>query len=319
MIDIGDALAWGPALPLVRIEGRIRPLVAFDLATDDEATLRRMLAETRAPIGVGIVASAARLVVIDVDHPSKGHGDGAATMRELQARICPLPLTRTHRTKSGGWQLVFEAPAAPVRSAQRELRGAGIEAPGVDIVAGHAMLRWPPTLGYTIARNIPSARLPTQWVAALRDRVAPAEPAVPSEPPHEAYARVALERVTAALSQLGGDRNVSLNAAAYRLGRMCPPLDKGDVVAALVGACELNGSWKEHGSRSCLGSIKRGLRAGERRPLRLIAHKVSPVSAGDGVLDLRGNQDGYGEVTGTDRRARPLDRSPHSPSAAISK
>lgn len=325
MIDIGDALAWGPSLPLIRVEGRYLPPVAYSHATDDEATLRRMLAETPRAVGVGVVASAARLLVIDVEHPSKGNGDGPATMRSLQMRFGTLPPTRTHRTKSGGWHLVFEAPDAAIRSSHNMMRYDGIEAPGVDVVAGHAMLRWPPTLGYAIARALPSARLPEPWIYAMGDRPVRVERG--GDEPQIRYARVALERVTTDLAAMAETRNVGLNKAAYRLGRMCPPLDTGDVVAALVAACEMNGSWSEHGSRACLGSMKRGLAAGARRPLRLIsgdradalAGKVSLASASDGVVENRGNQDGHVAATGTDRRAQPLDRSPRSPSTAAGK
>lgn len=240
----------------------LRPMVGFDLGVESVGALR-----DRWPgCAVGVVANRAGLIVVDVD--VKDARPGIATMLELQAELGELPQTRTHRTRSGGWHLLFRDPGG-VRSAQGSLRGARRAAPAVDIVAGRALIRWAPgTPGYRVARPGPIAELPPAWIAALRDP--PDEPRARAEIPDvearaRRYAIAALEREAVELAEMGALRNCSLFKAAASLGSLLA-LSEDEIAGVLLLACEQNGALKEHGRRACEKTIARGVRAGRAQP-----------------------------------------------------
>lgn len=241
----------------------LRPMVAFDeaVATIDE--LHR-----RWPgCAVGVRADVAELLVIDVD--VKNGAPGLETIKLLQRELGPLPPTRTHRTRSGGWHLVFDAVPG-VRSAQGTLRGAQRPAPGVDVVAGRALIRWAPgTRGYNVARAMAPVALPIEWQRALIDPPESERPAR-REPPAEdnrarRYALAALEREGLELERTGAMRNCALARAAGVLGQL-HALSSEEITAVLLAACEANGALKEHGRRACQQTIARGLRWGRAHP-----------------------------------------------------
>ena len=158
---------------------------------------------------------------------------------------------------------------APLRSAQGELRGAHIGAPGIDVVAGHALLRWPPTTGYTVADPRPCAELPRAWVEALSDVDEPELEALPERMQASRarrYAEAALDAETNEIASTGVMRNCALVRAAFRLGQLCPPLSPSEVEARLLAASDANGEIGDHGKRSVLGTIRRGLKAGAKTP-----------------------------------------------------
>jgi hypothetical protein len=240
----------------------LRPLTAFDNAM----TSVELLLEQWPGCAVGVRADRAGLLVIDVD--VKEARPGVETIRRLQGELGELPRTRTHRTPSGGWHLLFRDPGG-VRGSQNHLRGAGIDAPAVDIVAGRALIRWAPgTPGYRVAREGPIAELPKEWVDALRDP--PEQPRSRREVPDEdtrarRYAIAALEREAIELAEIGALRNCSLFKAAASLGSILV-LSEDEILNALMIASEQNGALKEHGRRSCEKTIARGVRAGRAKP-----------------------------------------------------
>lgn len=258
--ELGHVL---PLHPRTRV-----PLVAFDRATGDPETIAAWWA--RWPdAGYGVRADLARLVALDLEHPRKAGADGRATLRVLEARIGALPATREHATKSGGAHLVFGLPrGVALRAAQRLIRGLGEGAPGLDVVAGRAVLRWPPTSGYAVAVDAPVAPLPTAWIAALSEPPEPArpDPIVIGEGRERRYALAALEAEACELAQRAELRNCALTRAAFRLGQLCPPLAASEIEGVLLLALEANGALREHGRRACLGTIARGLRAGMKSP-----------------------------------------------------
>jgi len=242
---------------------RLVPLVPFDDAVQTPQELRQ-----RWPgCAIGVRADRAELLVVDVD--VKHGAPGPETMRRLQDELGDLPPTRTHRTRSGGWHLLFRGVDG-VRSAQGHLRGRGIEAPGVDVVAGRAVIRWVPgTPGYTLAREGPFAELPPAWADAVRD---PAEeprtaPSIPEgDSPARRYAIAALEQEGVELARATSLRNCTLNKAAGSLGQLIPAITEDEIRAVLLAACEQNGALREHGRRACEGTITRGIRWGREHP-----------------------------------------------------
>lgn len=244
--------------------GRLVPLAPFDEAVGTVEELR-----ARWPgCAVGVRADRAGLLVVDVD--VKNGARGPETMRALQAELGELPETRVHRSRSGGWHLIFRA-AEGVRSAQGSLRGAKRPAPGVDIVAARAVIRWVPgTPGYSMAKDRAVAELPERWVDALRDP--PPEsfertPPPTGDTPARRYALAALEREALDVAQTGAMRNCRLTKAAGSLGQL-EELAEVEVIQALMLACEENGSLREHGQRACQKTIERGLRWGRAHPRR---------------------------------------------------
>lgn len=254
---------------------RNQPIVGFDKGSSDPEEIRRLW--RRCPdAGVGLLAWTGHLLVIDVEHPDKKEGgaDGFATMRALVSQLGPLRQTRTHRTKSGGKHYVYRVPeGCTLRSSQGFLRGAELSAPGVDVVTGRAALRWPPTTGYALEGQLSScADLPPRWLEAMTDRERP-----PSAPRHfeahdciERYVSRAVELEARDLGGVQSTRNCALARAAYKLGTLSAYVGEERIVEALLGACEANGSLREHGQRTCVGTIRRCIASGAKKPRTLI-------------------------------------------------
>lgn len=257
---------WGAVLPL---SADRKPLVPFADASRDALDVAALW--SRWPCaGVGLCAWDAGLVVLDVEHIDKGGADGFATMRSLVQVVGPLPRTRTHSTKSGGRHLIYRTPSTgdPLRSAQGVLRHDAISAPGLDIVTGRAVLRWPPTPGYTLTDDRPAVELPAAWALACSEPppVAVAPLRATSADSARRYALACLDGSAADFAALGAGRNTSLIAISYRLGRLVPHVSPDEIEAALWSAAIVNGAAADHGERSCRGTIRRGIRAGARSP-----------------------------------------------------
>lgn len=272
MLDGALAAAkFGAVLPL---NADRRPLVTFDQASQEPEAIRSLWA--RFPeAGVGLGAWSSELLVIDVESPAKKEGgaDGFATMRGLVKQLGPLRRTRTHTTKSGGKHYVFRLPTGlQLRSSQGFIRGAELSAPGVDIVTGRAVLRWPPTPGYGLeGEKQDCVELSGSWVKALTDPPrAPEEPKYFDDSTHIArYVSRALERESADLAGVQAVRNCACFASAFKMGTLAEHLSFERVVTALMQACEANGSAREHGHRACISTITRGFRSGTKEPRRL--------------------------------------------------
>src|SRR5262249_4945655 len=85
----------------------------------------------------------------------------------------------------------------------------------------------------------------------------------------EAYAAGALQGAAVELSAApSGKRNETLNAVAFRLGRMIEHgwIDEKTVANALLGACDANRYLREHGHRATMKTIESGIEAGRKEP-----------------------------------------------------
>ena len=142
-----------------------------------------------------------------------------------------LPLTRQHRTRSGGWHVLFRYRPGMRNSAGRIARGIDIRATGGYIV-------WWPAAGLPIENPAAIA----EWPAWLLDRLAPksqarAVAAVPIR--GQGYALAALRRAVDAVGRaVPGTRNETLNREAFALSRFAGngALDPQQIATALATA-----------------------------------------------------------------------------------
>lgn len=237
-------------------------------ATTDPAVIRRWW--KRWPdAGVGIACGPSELLVIDVDGD-----DGAASLVSLEGRLGRLPETATVNT-SRGRHLYF-------KTAESLPNSAGTLGPGLDTrgVGGYVVA--PPSFNpYTdktyrwADKNAELAPLPDPWVSALADAKGRGAGAGLGAVTRRisttsgAYAVSVLEEEIANVRQAKpGERNDTLNSAAYYLGKFVGGryLTADEVTDALTRVAEARGLiLSEAGA-----TIASGLEAGSREPLILL-------------------------------------------------
>lgn len=171
--------------------------------------------ETWPNANVGIATGAiSNVLVVDLDGKA-----GIATWKE-HVRANPTPVTLTARTGGGGYHLLFRTGRDLPNSARKRL-GEGIDTRGQGgyIVAPPSVH---PETGrvYEWVRNVPPAPLP-DWIALLL-RPPPRSLTPPSIPfGISAYGHKAIEGLIAEIqAEPLGSRNHTLNACAYKLGRL---------------------------------------------------------------------------------------------------
>ena len=219
----------------------------FKDATKDPDAVRVLWNRYPGPL-VGVpTGEATGLDALDVD--PRHHGN-----EWLDQHYAELPPTRTHRTRSGGWHLLF-LHLEGVRNS------AGRIAPGVDVRGEGGAIIWWPAAGFQVEHAGPLA----QWPAWLRPLILP--PPTPvyrhSDMPHggsryvEAALRSAAEHVAGATE---GARNTVLNTEAFGLARFVRSgdLSAGDLAEALAGAALAAGL----APREIQATISSALRAG---------------------------------------------------------
>jgi Bifunctional DNA primase/polymerase, N-terminal len=141
-----------------------------------------------------------------------------------------LPVTRTHRTRSGGWHLLFACQSG-LRNSTSKI------APEVDVRADGGYVVWWPALGSPVTAENTLALWP-QW---LLDKLLPQ----PSHPSTERLPRIRAESRYIAAAIAGGvavvrraavgTRNQTLNREAFALARFVT----GGAVTARCLAVEL--------------------------------------------------------------------------------
>jgi hypothetical protein len=289
--NLASALSLAAAgLPVFPAGPDKRPLIAGwqEKATTEEEKIRKCW-DTHPAAVPAIVVGRAGLVVIDCDrHP--GGNDGVNAFNRLLRvngdNLANVPMTRTAR---GGAHLFFKQPKGKALGNGRgelpdgiDVRGVGgfVIAPGAVLPNGQSWrsINGTPLLAEAFkAGTIPE--LP-HWLADVirRNRkpngqgIAPSLADMPggdSSVRCEAYAAAALDGAVAELSAAAtGKRNETLNAMAFRLGRMIARdwIDEKTVAEALVGACDANGYLREHGHRATMKTIESGIEAGRKEP-----------------------------------------------------
>jgi Bifunctional DNA primase/polymerase, N-terminal len=241
---------------------------------------------------VGIDLHKCGLVVLDADrHDNCADGVAAfaALVRRHRADLSVVPITHT---PSNGYHFYFRQPPDPLGNREGDLpdginvRGSGgfavapfcvrPDGQGYRSVAGH-----PSLIAAFQAGTIPIA---PDWLIEIVRKPACPEIASPSIVPtvdvnvgdacgdnrERAWASTALQSCIANLSNCpNGHRNNTLNAVAYRLGRIVARgwLDRGTVEGELQAAAQSCGLVADDGIATVKKSIASGLNAGIKLPV----------------------------------------------------
>jgi hypothetical protein len=256
-----------------------------------------------------IFVGGAGLLVIDCDRHPGGNDGIEAFNRLLSANggsLADVPMTKTAR---GGAHLFFKQPKGKALGNGRGELPDGVDVRGVGgyVIAPDAQLpdgkRWQSVNGRPLladafkAGTIPE--LP-EWLADIIHPSRRSNGGAVDEDTRvfdkrgtsnsyrgQAYAAAALDGAVAELSAApSGKRNETLNAVAFRLGRMIARgwIDQKAVADALLGACDANKYLREHGHRATMKTIESGIEAGKKEP-----HPDLPdrglSSGGDGTAD----------------------------------
>lgn len=118
------------------------------------------------PWGVGIACGPARLIVVELDHPTHTNTTGTETLRQLEAdHHTPLPATFAVATPNGGRHLYYQTPPGPELPTSKNAIG-----PAINIWSTHAYVPAPPTIttngDYQIIDDHEPTTLP-DWFANL--------------------------------------------------------------------------------------------------------------------------------------------------------
>ena len=282
-----------------RLSGRKRPLTLHGWK---DATTDPHLIETwwrQWPDAMVGVPTGARVGfwVLDIDLDRDKGVDGATALTRLEAEHGPLPHTAESRTPRGGRHLLFNwNPARPITNSRGALPD------GIDVRGDGGYFIVPPSKRQDGARYVwkdlhdQPVQAP-EWLYELIGRKpnskgrAQANTSRPGGTREEIYAGAALDGAARELSTAPvGKRNDSLNAIAYRLGRMVARgwLSRQEVELRLLAAAHACGLVGDDGEHSARATIKSGLEAGLQQPHPDLEERVH----GDHRHDKSGRDDG---------------------------
>ena len=264
-----------------------RPLTnhGYKDASTDEAKIRRWWKQHPNAI-VGLALGSAGLIVVDTDR--HGGPDGVAYLSNLEMANDVLPDHPIVNTRSCGQHHYFRNPIG-IGNTEGALKGKGINirgAVGYVIAAGSVTSEgsWeadpdaPDLLESLKAGTIPD--LP-EWLVGIIQAAPKAErietaaesrqeaPATEASTRERAFAEAALDGCYNELAGLlEGERNNTLNAIAYRLGRMVARgwLSEFEVARRLEQAYERNGLLRSDGAKQVRATIRSGLSKGRLDP-----------------------------------------------------
>jgi Bifunctional DNA primase/polymerase, N-terminal len=245
--------------------------------------------------GVGVPTGRVNGIIdIETDTP-KGHGvDGGAALKKLEAELGPLPETLTFESPSGSRHRIFNYPKGLGPKVWIKTIP-GVLGKGVDVKADGGMMIAPPSVRadgvYRWCNELPIADLPEAWVERIIElctakKAAAADQRDDKPSPNKArsrekaYAAAALAGVAEELADTEpGERNKTLNAVAYRMGRMVARkwIKREDVERALLEAAQACGLVGDDGEDQQRATIASGLKAGMQEP-----HDDLPEQAGGG-------------------------------------
>lgn len=247
-----------------------------DASTDPEKIKTMFSRSSAALIGVP-TGKLSGLIAIDVD--LHGNSDGTAWYTE---HFEERPPTLMHETQNGGCHIIYRTPDGdPITNSAKKL------ANGVDVRGDGGYIIVPPSPGYSILDDRQPAEMP-EWLAqACRARKA--EPSTPLPLPtasHAAsddrigkWARAALDGECKALGlATEGDRNQTLNTAAFKLGRHVGggSLSRSDVEAALARVALNVGLTPGEIAKT----IKSGIDAGILEPRHITEREPPAIASG---------------------------------------
>lgn len=223
----------------------------FKHATDDPAALRALW--RRYPGGlVGVrTGEASDLSVLDID--GARHPEAEAWFAAHRAR---LPVTRTHRTRSGGLHLVPQHRAGVVNRVSPPGLARGVDTRGEG---GYAI--WWPAASCPVLCDAPPAPWPDWLLQALLWR--PPAPAITARkaPASTGSDAQVLERLARRVIHTAeGGRNDALFRAACRLAEeiRSGKTDERSGIAVLIGAALRAGLPDSEVRRTIASGLKRG-------------------------------------------------------------
>lgn len=203
---------------------------------------------------------------LDIDN-KPGGANGFDWLDEMEAEHGPLPHTARVKTPNGGLHIFFRyVPGTRNRGAL----GAGVDirSEGGYVVAGGSVMADGRAYAWEDA-DAPIVDAP-EWLLALvlKPKVEPSHTGATYQPgQNERYVNAAVDAELRELSSTPqGARNNALNDAAYSLGQLvgAGALARSEAEAALFSVASV---WPNH--KLSLGTIKRGLDAGERQPRQI--------------------------------------------------
>ena len=243
-------------------------------ATVDVETIKRWWTETP-DANIDLRCDASGFVVVDVDARTGGY----KTLEALEAELGPCPDTVVARTgcRQPGLHLYYRVPAG------MEFRGKLGD--GIDIKYRGYVLA-PPSIHPDGGRyewlsspfDTEVAELPAAWLEAMVKRGSTKVSAIQSQTiktnaTTSAYGAVAVEKETkAARNAIDGERNNTLNKAAFALGQLHAGDEVVDVRPELVQA-GMDAGLPEHEARRTVDS---GWSAGQSEP------RIAPKDASGG-------------------------------------
>jgi hypothetical protein len=212
-----------PVFPVLETKAPACP-GGFKSATADAAGVVELWRRHPAPL-VGVpTGEVSGLDVLDID-PRHG-GD-----RWLNANRHLLPITREHRTRSGGWHIFF-------RHRPGLRNSAGLLGAGVDIRAAGGYVVWWPAAGLSVE----DPTIIADWPPWISDRLEAPRNSRPVDLPTvrgNGYASAALRHAVQAVGRaVPGNRNDILNREAFGLSRfaLAGDLDAQHIANALATA-----------------------------------------------------------------------------------
>jgi hypothetical protein len=238
----------------------------------------------------GVDLAKCGLVVFDADRHA-GAADGvaafAALLRKHNTDLSAVPIIHT---PSNGFHFYFRQPTEPLGNREGDLPdGINVRGSGGFVVAplcvrpdgkSYRNLSGHPTLldafragtipvvpDWLVAIVRPAQRFVTYQRANYTLTTTEAAPVIIRT---RAWALSALERCTTDLARCpNGQRNNTLNAVAYRLGRIVARgwLDRTEVEGRLHAAAQGCGLIAQDGARSVASTIRSGLNAGGKLPV----------------------------------------------------
>jgi hypothetical protein len=248
-------------------------LGGYKTASADPAEIARMFALCP---GADVGVACGEINGFDVVDVDPRHG-GDAWLAENRHR---LPETRVHRTKGGGWHLLYQHVNG---CSNRPI------AVGVDLKTTGGQVKWHPAAGYPV-HDAPLAEMP-EWLVVLARKpflAAPPidgtnrgdgpfvpKPGVRQELPEKLYDRLlasmrgvrgryqrrARELLQVVIQKPEGGQNAALNWASYRMRELVDAgaISREDARILLTEAAGLSGYIDRDGLKAAAETIKSGL------------------------------------------------------------
>jgi hypothetical protein len=242
---LGGALRLGsegrPCFPCVCSKRPTAPRGFLD-ATTDPIALRELWSKCPGQL-VGVrTGNASGIDVLDLDRKHRQAAEWWMAHRD------DLPVTRVHRTRSGGLHLLFQH-APDMRCSASKI------APGIDVRGDGGYVIWWPITGLPVLRDSPLA----PWPERLRIQLlAPKRPAASRATVPDGRALARLVRLVASATE--GERNDLTYWAACRAGEMVASglFDADAAIALVAEAATRAGLPRVEAERTA----RRGVRAG---------------------------------------------------------